>query len=485
LLQQSMAESTVLALAGGAAGLLLAHSGLAVIVRLTPDAIPRLAEARIDGSVVAFSLVASLFAAGLFSLGPAVSHWRANLLAVLRSSGRSASSSPGHLRTRRVLVAMELALAVVLLTGAGLMIKSFWRMHEHPPGFYPERILAFTVPLSGPRYRDVAERRRFGDEVVNRMRSANVESFGLSTGVDLMAAVRREGAPPPRPGEPPLGATFNGTSAEYARTMGLRLLKGRWITDNEPVPVLVINESLARRDFPGEDPIGKRLLIPPDNPREEPARSFATIVGVVSDLEYSKLDAEAGPEMYIPYRHHFLIRFTVLVRTAGDPRSAIPTFRRMLADIDPTQPMHDVTTLDQALAESIAPRRFNLILLGSFAAAAVTLALIGIYGVIAYIVTLRTHEIGVRMALGAERRTVVRMIIQQGLGMTFAGLVTGIVAALGLTRLMASLLYDVKPTDPTTFVLVTAALTVAALAACGAPALRAARVDPLVALRYE
>jgi putative ABC transport system permease protein len=157
----------------------------------------------------------------------------------------------------------------------------------------------------------------------------------------------------------------------------------------------------------------------------------------------------------------------------------------MLADIDPTQPMHDVTTLDQALAESIAPRRFNLILLGSFAAAAVTLALIGIYGVIAYIVTLRTHEIGVRMALGAERRTVVRMIIQQGLGMTFAGLVTGIVAALGLTRLMASLLYDVKPTDPTTFVLVTAALTVAALAACGAPALRAARVDPLVALRYE
>ena len=203
-------------------------------------------------------------------------------------------------------------------------------------------------------------------------------------------------------------------------------------------------------------------------------------------MKYSKLDAEPGAELYIPYRHHpGLFRFTVLVRMAGDPRSAIAGFRRMLADIDPTQPMFDVTTLEQALAESITPRRFNLILLGTFAAAAVMLALIGIYGVIAYIVTLRTHEIGVRMALGAERRAVVRMILQQGLGMTFAGLAIGIVAALGLTRFMASLLYDVEPTDPTTFTLAAVMLAIAALAACGAPALRAARVDPLVSLRHE
>jgi DMSO/TMAO reductase YedYZ molybdopterin-dependent catalytic subunit len=203
-------------------------------------------------------------------------------------------------------------------------------------------------------------------------------------------------------------------------------------------------------------------------------------------LENSLLAYGQNGELYIPYRHHpWLFRFTVLVRLAGDPGSAIPGFRRMLADIDPTQPMFDVTTLEQALAESITPRRFNLILLATFAAAAVMLAMIGIYGVIAYIVTLRTHEIGVRMALGAERRAVVLMVLQQGLGMTFAGLVMGIVAALGLTRFMASLRYDVEPTDPTTLALVAVMLAIAALAACGAPALKAARVDPLVSLRYE
>ena len=389
------------------------------------------------------------------------------------------------MRTRRVLVATELALAVVLLTGAGLMIKSFWRMHEHPPGFDPERILSFTVPLSGPRYRDIAQRRRFADEVVGRMPSAHIDAFGLSTGSDQITMVRKEGAPAPRPDEPRPGASFNATSSGYAKAMGLRLLRGRWITDDEPEPVFVINERLARRDFGGEDPVGKRIQIPMlQEAGDKP--SFATIVGVVSDVKYSQLDAEPGAELYIPYRHHpGLFRFTVLVRMAGDPRSAIPGFRRMLADIDPTQPMFDVTTLEQALAESITPRRFNLILLGTFAAAAVILAMIGIYGVIAYIVTLRTHEIGVRMALGAERRAVVRMVLHQGLGMIFAGLVIGIVAALGLTRFMASLLYDVEPTDPATFTLVAVMLAIAALAACGAPALKAARVDPLVSLRYQ
>jgi putative ABC transport system permease protein len=372
----------------------------------------------------------------------------------------------------------------VLLTGAGLMIKSFWRMHEHPPGFDPARILSFTVPLSGPRYRDIAQRRRFADEVVGRIQSAHIDAFGISTGSDQIVIVRKEGAPAPRPDQPRPGASFNATSSGYAKAMGLRLLSGRWITDDEPEPVFVINERLARRDFGGEDPVGKRIQIPTLGPGEK--QSFATIVGVVSDVKYSKLDAEPGAELYIPYRHHpGLFRFTVLVHMAGDPRSAIPGLRQMLADIDPTQPMFDVTTLEQALAESIAPRRFNLILLGTFAAAAVVLAMIGIYGVIAYIVTLRTHEIGVRMALGAERRAVVRMVLQQGLGMTFTGLVMGIVAALGLTRFMASLLYDVEPTDPATFTLVAVMLAIAALSACGAPALKAARVDPLVSLRYE
>jgi putative ABC transport system permease protein len=487
LLGQSMAESAVLAFAGGAAGLLLAYWGLAVIVRLTPHALPRLTEARIDGRVIAFSLLASLLTACLFTLGPAVSQWRANFLAVLRSGGWSVSPSRNHVRTRRVLVATELALAVVLLTGAGLMIKSFWRMNEHPPGFEPDRILSFTVPLSGPRYRDLAERRRFADEVVSRMQSTQHDAFGLSTGNDMIAFVLKEGAPPPRPDQPRRPASLNATSAGYAKAMGLRLIKGRWITDNEPEPVFVINEAVARRDFNGEDPVGRRIQLPRGPGGGRPGEpSFATIVGVVSDVKYLKLDADPEPEVYIPYRHHpGLFRFTVLVRMAGDPLAAMPGFQRMLGDIDPTQALFDVTTLEDALAASITPRRFILMLLGTFAAAAVILAMIGIYGVIAYIVTLRTHEIGVRMALGAERRTVVRLVVQQGLGMIFAGLAVGVVAALGLTRFMASVLYGVEPTDPLTFTLVAVTLGIAALVACGAPALKAARVDPLVSLRYE
>ena len=236
--------------------------------------------------------MASLFTACLFSLEPAVSQWRANLLAVLRRGGQTASP-PDHARTRRVLVATELALAVVLLTGAGLMIKSFWRMHEHPPGFDPARILSFTVPLSGPRFRDIAQRRRFADEVVGRMQSAHTDAFGLSTGSDQITIVRKEGAPAPRPDQPPSGASFNATSSGYARAMGLRLLSGRWITDDEPEPVFVINERLARRDFGGENPVGKRIQIPMlQEPGDKP--SFATIVGVVSDVKYSRLDAEPG-----------------------------------------------------------------------------------------------------------------------------------------------------------------------------------------------
>jgi len=485
LFRRAMAESGVLAFAGGGAGVLVAYLGLAAIVRLTPQAVPKLAESRIDGWVIGFSVMASFVTACVFSLEPAISQWRANLLPVLRSGGQSVSSPAEHMRARRALVATELALAVVLLTGAGLMIKSFWRMHERPPGFVPERLLSFTVPLSGPRYREVAQRRRFADEIVRRTPSTHVDALGISTGRDQITIVRREGAAPLRPDQPRPGASFNATSSGYAKAMGLRLLSGRWITDDEPEPVFVINERLARRDFGGEDPVGKRIQIPVlQGPSDKP--SFATVVGVVSDVKYSRLDAEPGAELYIPYRYHpGLFRFTVLVRTTRDPWSTIPGFRRVLAEIDPTQPMFDVTTLEQALAESIIPRRFNLILLETFAATAVMLAMIGIYGVIAYVVTLRTHEIGVRMALGAAPRTVVRMVLRQGFGMIFAGLVTGIVAAGALTRFMSSLLYDVEPTDPATFTLVAVTLAFVALAACAAPALTAARLDPLVSLRHE
>lgn len=485
LVGQSIAEISGLALAGGIVGVLLAYWGLGAIVHLTPHAVPRLAESRIDGGIVGLSLLVSLAAAGVSSVGPALSDWRVETMASLQLSGRSHTAPPVQLRARRLLVATELALAALLLTGAGLLVKSNLRLHEHPAGFEPGRILSFTVALSGPTYRDAQRRQQFANELLDRMASANVEAFGLNTIRELTANVQKEGAPRPRPGEARKPAALNATSAGYAATMGLRVLKGRWITDSEPEAVVVINEALARRDFQAEDPIGRRLSLPSLQPGGTLQPSLATIVGVVSDVKYVQLDENPSPELYVPYRQHPLFRFNLLARATADPSALVPGMRRMMAEIDATQPMFDVTTIEQALSDSVTPRRFNLILFTTLAAAAVMLALIGVYGVIAFIVSHRTQEIGVRLALGAERGAVVRMVIRQSLGMTIGGLVAGLAAAVALTRAIESLLYEVGPTDPATFTIVAIALTLAALAACAWPAMRAARVDPLTALRLE
>jgi putative ABC transport system permease protein len=265
--------------------------------------------------------------------------------------------------------------------------------------------------------------------------------------------------------------------------MGLRVISGRWLSDTEPEPVVVINESLARRVFGDADPVGRRLQMP--GPRNRPS-SVATIVGIVGDLKYSKLDADPGPHVYVPYHHSAgLFRVRALVRTAGSPNGSISLIRATVAGIDKTQAPYDIDTVENILAESIAPRRFNLILLGTFATAALLLALLGIYGVIAYSVAQRTHEIGVRMAVGAQRRHVVQMIVRQGLWTALLGIVAGLGAAAVLMRLMASLLYDVQPGDPTTFAVVAALLVATLFLGCLGPALKAALVDPLMALRTE
>jgi putative ABC transport system permease protein len=295
----------------------------------------------------------------------------------------------------------------------------------------------------------------------------------------LRGLVGIEGAPPFPPGQAPL-ASYNTLSEGYARALGMTLLKGRWLTDAEPGEAALINDALARRVFGSEDPIGKRIRIP------RQVAPVATIVGVVGDLKYSKLDADPGLQIYIPYRQTpFLRTVDVAVRASGDPVALAPAVRKLISGIDPTQPLYDMKTMDQALAESIAPRRFNLLLLGIFAGTAVLLALVGIYGVMSYSVTQRTHEIGVRMALGARQGEVVRMVVRQGMTVALAGIAAGLAAAYGLTRLIATLLYDVKPDDPATFLAVSIILAAAALLACSLPARRAARVDPIVALRYE
>jgi putative ABC transport system permease protein len=282
-----------------------------------------------------------------------------------------------------------------------------------------------------------------------------------------------EGMPPSGfSGEPPLTA-ITGTSPEFSRVMGTRLIKGRWFADDERA--IVINESVVRRDFRGEDPLGKRI------------DGLGAIVGVISDVKYTKLDQGAPPEIYIPYSPAGRgdLRASLIVKTSGGAAAIAPTLRSLVQEIDRTQPAFEIQTLEQVLADSIAPRRFNLFLLGAFASAAMLLALIGIYGVTAYSVAQRTHEIGIRMTLGARPREVVGMIVRQGMMMAFAGLFAGLVAAFGLTRFMASILYDVEPGDPATFAVTALALCVTALAACLLPAIRAARIAPNVALRYE
>lgn len=271
---------------------------------------------------------------------------------------------------------------------------------------------------------------------------------------------------------------INASSAALRQVMGFRMLGGRWFTDGEAAAVL--NESLARREMGGRDPIGRRIRVSEDGPP-------LTIVGVAEDLKYSQLDAPADPEVYVPYRrfHDGLFGFTVLVLTRGDPSAPATSVRNVMADLDRTLVPDDVMTLEQKLAESIAPRRLNLFLFSTFAAAALLLAIVGIYGLMAYSVTQRLHEIGVRMALGARRSQVVRMVIRQGMAITMAGILAGVAGALMLTRLLESLLYDVRPTDPWTFAVVAVSLATSGVLACSLPALKAAFVDPAVTLRDE
>jgi len=481
MVAQFLCEGMVLALAGGAAGLLFARGAIALLLRLEPRAIPRLEGTAMDGRVLAFTLLLSVASALLFGLGPAIALARANLHEELKE-GRMKPANAFRLRPQAFLVAAELAIALVLTMGAGLMVKSLWRMNAHPAGFRPESILVMKVSLSGPAYRSVPKQVAYFQEALSRVsRTPGVVAAGTVFS-PVRGVVELEDAPLLPPGQMP-HAVFYSTSSGYFRALGIRLLAGRWMTDNEPSAVVVVNESFVRQNLSGANPLGKRLRVPGPGTGTPP---LAEIVGVVSDVKYSKLDAEPSPEIYFPdFQSFFHGANDVVVLASGDPLSVAPSVRRAIWDIDRSQPIFDWQTLEHALSNSIAPRRFNLMLLGSFAGSALLLALIGIYGAMSYAVTQRTHEIGIRMALGARRGDVVRMVVRQGMTVALSGILAGSAAALGLTRLMATLLYDVKPNDPMTFAVVAIALTATAVLASLVPALRAARVDPLLALRYE
>jgi putative ABC transport system permease protein len=482
VIRQFLTEGVLLALVGGAAGLILARGAIVVMIRDLPHALPRLAQTRLDVPVLLLTTVLSCLTGILFGLPPTVLLWRNNLQDTLKDSIHTSTGNAAHIRTREVLVAIELALAVVLLTGAGLMVKGFRRMIAAPAGFDPSSILTLSVSLAGAQYDTWPAQQAYIQTLLTRLQAlpgveaAGIDSFALHTNV------RVEGLSPGS-----AAASFAGiraVSAGYLRAMGVPLLPqygvGHWPTDRQMLDDVLVNESFARSlSRKGEPVVGRHI-----------SGGFVTgtIIGVVADFKYSQLDAEPMPEIYTSYQLAPLTApnsMDIFVRTSGNRKPDVRTIEKIVANIDRTQPVYDVQTLEQSLTSSIAPRRFNLFLLGIFAGTALLLASMGIYGVIAYYVALRTQEIGVRMAFGANRAQILGMVIVKGLGLTAAGILLGISAALGLTRLMVSLLYDVKASDPTTFVSVALLLLITAVLACLEPALRAALIDPMVALRHD
>lgn len=467
LLWQALFESLLLALAGGTAGLLVARFGLGFLSGVVLSGGRQLGAVTMDARVLWFTLAVTLITGLLSVLGPAIRLWRADVSDWLKAGGAVGAVGSHRLRGRGVLVAAELGLAVVLLAGAGLMLKSLWRMNRRPAGFAPENILAMRITLSGPRYASWPPRQAYTEEMLDRLQAlpgvlaAGIDSGALNTTVHVGNG---DG----------IGVVIRAVSPRYLRAIGAPVLEGAWPHQGSLFGV-VVNQAFARQA--GVEVVGRRVGGSILND---------TITGVVADFKARQLDADPLPEVYLPYERFPRVRsMRVVVRIAGAAGAMARAVREVLAQVDATQPVYEMETLEQALADSIAPRRFQLLLLGIFAATALLLAVIGIHGVIAWSVGQRTREIGLRRALGARQYQIVVLVVRQGMRLALVGIGAGLFAAASLTRLMASLLYDVQPNDAATFVTVAFGMAAIALAACCSPALRAAQVDPAVALRRE
>jgi putative ABC transport system permease protein len=482
VVRQLLAESLGYALLGGIAGVLLASWLIDVVVTMIGPAVPRLTETTLDVGVLAVATAISIGTAIVFGVGPAIALCLTNVQEVLKEGGRSVSASKRVVMTGRAMVALQIGLTIVLLAGAGLMAKSVWKMTSYPAGFAPDQILTMRMDFRGTQYRDQTRRHDLAAALLAKAKTLpGVRAAALTSGRDATMLVLKEGEEVPQENREAKAAPVSSISADFARMLGMAVLSGRTFEEVESPGQIVINESLARRDFGGAaNAIGQRIRLP--WLRET---GHGTIIGVVSDLKYVEIDADAKPEVFFHHADPQMFGITVMMQLDGDAAAAAPALRKALSTLDPTQSFYEVRTMEAALADSIAPRRFNLLLLGTFAVVALILAVLGVYGVVAYAVSERTQEIGIRLALGAERSRVVRMIVAQGMLSVLAGLTAGVVAAIAATRLIAGLLYDVEVHDAATFVVTTAALAVVALIACTAPALRAAFVDPVVALRAE
>ena len=481
LARQFFVESALIAAVGAAAGLVVARWSLATIIRILPYGVPRLQETTIDGRALAFAAAAAIVAALVFGMVPVWSLWKDDARGVLKQALTGALPIAGKLRTKTTLVALEFALTIVLLIGAGLLIKSLWRLTAFPEGFHPDRIVTMDIRFFGPAYRKEGSRSAHAAEVLRRVSAVpGVRATAVTTNGDSRFGLFREGDPfPPTRGERPTTVSVTVASADLAQVMGIRLVKGRWLTDSEASPAFVINESLARRHFGDSNPIGARFRLPVEQ------ESWATVVGVVADRKLQRLDGPVEPEVYADYGHYPLFGYSIVASVTIDAAAAAAEIRRRAAGVDPAVAILDVETLEAALADSIAPYRFNLFTFGLFAAVALLLASVGIYGTLAYSTSRRTQEIGIRLALGAARGEVLTMVIRQGMTVALIGTLVGLAIGVAVARVMRGLLYEVSPSDPYIFTAAAAVLLLAGFAASLGPALRAATVQPLIALRHE
>jgi len=485
LVRQMLTESVLLSLAGGALGVFFAAWGVELIVAFSGSNIPSTARIGIDGVVLGFTLGVSLLTGLLFGLAPALQATRLQLSETLKEGGRGAGQGALRSRTRSLLVIFETAIAVVLLIGAGLLIRSFIRLQQVSPGFDPANVLTLRINLPRDKYNAPEKSRAFWGRLEERLGALpGVEAVGMITELPLSGQPNDtpftvEGRPPVQPNDQ-FGADFRRINQDYLRSMRIRLGRGRGFTEQEArqnTPVVLISETLAQGVFPDEDPLGKRLLLGLSE------KTPFEIIGIVDDIRHRTLEAAPAATMYLPMLNTDATNLTI--RVSGDPLNLAPTVRREVQAIDPDQPIAAVRTMEGVLGESIGASRYRTWLFGLFAAVALLLAGVGIYGVISYTVTQRTHEIGIRMAVGAQSGDVNRLIIWQGIRLTLAGVAAGLIGALALTRLLAGLLFGVKATDPLTFAAVAVILTAVALLACYVPARRATKVDPIVALRCE
>jgi putative ABC transport system permease protein len=481
LIQQFFTESLVLTCVGCGAGLMLAWASLQTLVSILPPNVPRMDSVAIDGHVLSFTLLISLLTGITFGLAPAWQRAQTDLNVTLKAASRSNSGGLGRTRTRNALVVTQVALSLLLLISAGLLLKSFVALRSVDPGFDPRNVMSVRVNLSR-EYGNEQKRSAFYERLLDEVKSIpGVESATVVSPLPFSFISNQSFRVPGRPPDPAemLSAQYNVVSPDYFRALRIRITRGRAFTDQDRTgspPVALVNETLAQRMWPGENPLGNRLGLGSDE---------SEVVGVFADIKQRQLDSEPRMQICVPMLQQASRVMFLAVRGRSEATMLWPAIRERIAAQDPELPVSDVALLEERVAGSIRKQRFAMLLLAVFAGIALALAIVGLYGVMSYLVAQRTREFGIRMALGATLRDMVRLIVGQGLKLVLAGLVLGVAGSLALTKVLAGMLFSVRATDPVTFVAVCTLLAAVSAIACYLPARRATKVDPVVALRAE